>query len=163
MAVWKNLLAKINKYVEKDLPKNLQRALEIFRIILKNKDIHSLDSSDLDKLKGEFPAMEVIKIIHRNPLTAGSLNQCTDFNNYLVKFILRGQWDKVIEYTFKDQHITSKFDNIGRKKIEEICERQRCFVRYLEAKGILTNEEARKLFNFIDNLRPWWYALLQYF
>jgi len=163
MAVWKMLLAEIKKYPERDLPKHLQRALKIFRIILKNKDIYSLNSNDLDRLKGEFPAIEILKEIHRKQFTTGNRQIRVDFNDLLIKFILRGQWDKVIEYIFRDQYNIAKYINVGQDEIEKLRERQRSFVKYLQKKCILTDAMAKILFDVINNLSTLWDYLLNLF
>ncbi|KAL7048580.1 hypothetical protein ACKWTF_003411 [Chironomus riparius] len=152
MAVWKELLKEIQKYAENDLPKHLKRALKIFRIILKGKDIFSLSAKDLDKLMKEFPAIEILKLIHRHQFSTGNKELRKNFNKLILDFILAGNWAGAIEYIFRDQINIARFFNVGQEEIENILNRQRSFVRYLLRKGILTEEEARRLLEIIGSL-----------
>lgn len=146
MAVWKSLLAEIKKYPEKDLAANLHRALETFRTILKNKDIYELDSSDLDKLKDEFPLIVILKSIDQTQFVIGSDKLMENFNNSIFELIYYGAWGEAIEYIFRYHHMMAKCINVDVRERAQMSARQIKSVKTLRNGGILTDAEAKKLY-----------------
>lgn len=152
MPVWKSLHAEIKKYREEELPENLQKSLKIFRTILKDKDIYALVSSDLDKLEGEFPSIEILKSIDQMQFVIGSDKLREKFNNSIFKLIYCGAWGKAIEYIFGYHHMIAKYINVDVAERTQMTYRQINSVKKLRKGGILTDAEAKKLYDVLIKL-----------